>query len=57
MCGAGALWDSGALESKREGEIEAVVSGVCALQAKIVEEIPVFMFRIKSLSKMYWQKN
>lgn len=46
-----------ALEPKGEGEIGAVVSGVCALQAKIVEEIPVFMFRIKSLSKMYWQKN
>lgn len=57
MCGTGALWDSVALEPKGEAEIGVVVSEVCALQAKVVEEIPAFSLRIKSLSKMYRQKN
>lgn len=48
FCGVGA---------QRVPEIGVVISEVCALQAKVVEEIPAFTFRIKSLSKMYRQKN
>lgn len=46
-----------ALEPKEEAEIEVVISEIHALQVKAVEEIPAFTFRIKSLSKMYRQKN
>lgn len=46
-----------ALEPKGEAEVGVVISEVCALQAKVVEEIQAFPFRIKSLSKMCRQKN
>lgn len=45
------------LEHKGEAEIGVVISEVCALQDKIVEEIPAFICRIKSLSKMYRQED
>lgn len=44
-------------QPRGEAEIRAVVSGVCALQAGVVEELPTFMFRTKSSSKISRQKN
>lgn len=50
----GILWHWNPKGRQRFG---VVISEVCALQAKIGEEIQGFTFRIKSLSKMYRQKN
>lgn len=44
-------------QPRGKAEIRTVVSGVCALQTGIVEELPAFIFRTKSLSKMSRQKN
>ena len=58
MCGAGrAFRESMALQPIGEAEIRAIISGFCALQASVVEELSAFMLRTKSLSKMYRQKN
>lgn len=49
--------ESVALQPRGAAEIGAFVSGFCALQASVVEELSAFMFRTKSLSKMYRQEN
>ena len=43
--------------ARGEAASRAVVSGFCALQASVVEELSAFMFRTKSLCKIPRQKN
>lgn len=49
--------ESVALQPRGEADIRAIISGFCALQADVVEKLSAFMFRTKSLCKMYRQKN